>query len=414
MKTLTTLLLLFLIAVQSHAQNCDGQRYYDEIFDVDYQGLIAFGEALEPTLFNPQATTTLFLDVYQPEADTLSARPLIIWAFGGAFVFGSRLSPDIVTLSNNFTRRGYVNASIDYRLSADLIVDNELANAYEAVMKTSHDMAAAVRFFYKDAATLNEYRIDTTKIYVAGVSAGAFAALHVAHLDDLAEVPPEIYTTFIDNGGLTGNSGNPGYSQQVAGVISLSGALGDSAWIDPIDVPIASMHGPEDDIVPYGSELITLLGVNLEVDGSASIHAKLDEIGTENVFHTWYGEGHTPFVTSSTYMDSTVWFVRDFLYDQVCEEVATNHEEVLNDDLSVNVFPNPNNGYFNIELKGEISGDLQLSILDYAGREIQSTQTISNRIASFDFSNLPPGIYLVKLDGDDLLSPVCRRLIVQR
>ncbi len=78
-------------------------------------------------------------------------------------------------------------------------------------------MLASIRFFYKDAATNNEFRIDTTRIYIGGVSAGAIAALQIAHFDDLQEVPIGMDTLLQANGGFEGNSGNPGYSRDIAG-----------------------------------------------------------------------------------------------------------------------------------------------------------------------------------------------------
>ena len=170
------------------------ERYLDEIFEVTVTDNIKFGEAAQPKPLRPNNTQELFMDIYEPAGDDLEARPLIIWAFGGAYVFGNKQSPDIVTLSNSFAKRGYVNASIDYRLSRDLVVNSDASNAYEAVLKATHDMRAAIRYFYKDAETINKYKIDTTKIYIGGVSAGAVAALQIAHFDELNEVPAELET----------------------------------------------------------------------------------------------------------------------------------------------------------------------------------------------------------------------------
>ena len=77
------------------------------------------------------------------------------------------------------------------------------------------------------------------------------------------------------------------------------------------------MHGTEDNVVPYGTDTITLLGINIEVYGSATIHQKLDQYNIVNDFYTFEGAGHTPFVFNEAYMDTTVVFVRDFLYDLV-------------------------------------------------------------------------------------------------
>ncbi len=412
MRTPLVILCILLSAIQINAQGCDGQRYQDEIFSVDVTSRIKFGEGVQPNFINPNATQELFLDLYQPAGDTLSRRPLIIWAFGGAFVFGTRPSPDIVTLCNAFASRGYVNASIDYRLTPELLVNGDAVKAYEAIMKGVHDMAASIRYFYKDAATVDAYRIDTTKIFIGGVSAGGFTALHTLHLDEIDEVPTDILNLFIDNGSFPGNSGNPGYSQDVAGVINLCGALGDTAWIDPIGVPIVSLHGDEDDVVPHDSQINTLFGINLVTHGTASIHPKLDQIGTENDFYIFHGAGHTPFVSNSAYMDTTIWFVRDFLYDQVCAAATDMGEEIEGKNLSIDIFPNPAQDDFSIQVGGEITGKLQLSILDQVGREVQVRQIIAGRTHHLDISTLTPGVYLLKVFGKSSVRPAYRKLVV--
>ena len=393
MKNSLWLFLVFIFSAGLSAQECDNRRYYDELFDFNVTTAIKFGEAPQPLVLKPDNIQELFMDVYQPEGDTLSARPLIIWAFGGAFVFGSKESPDIVTLSSAFAKRGYVNAAIDYRLSTDLLVNSDISNVYEAILKATHDMLASIRFFYKDAATINEFKIDTTRIYIGGVSAGAITALQIAHFDELNEVPIEIDSLFQMTGGFTGNSGNEGYSQDIAGVISLCGAIKDTTWINPaVNIPIASMHGTDDHVVPYGSDTITILGIDLDVDGSSSIHYKLDQYSIENEFYTFQGADHTPFVRNQAYMDTTIWFVRDFLYDLVCEDITTANETAEIKNGSFSIYPNPNSGNFQIRLN--TPENLGIFVFDYLGRKVFSNPEIHQGLNSLEL-DLPRGTYTV-------------------
>src|SRR5437868_4129666 len=62
------------------------------------------------------STKILKLDLYQPTGDTASARPLIIWAHGGSFIGGTSTDADVVALSQRFAKKGYVCASINYRV----------------------------------------------------------------------------------------------------------------------------------------------------------------------------------------------------------------------------------------------------------------------------------------------------------
>ncbi|RZK94274.1 MAG: alpha/beta hydrolase, partial [Hymenobacter sp.] len=135
----------------------------------------------------------LKLDVYEPAGDNMTVqRPLIILAFGGAFLQGSRQDADIVAICQEFAQRGYVTAAIDYRLIENKL--NNLVAIYfdqtrltDEVIRAVGDMRASVRFFKHSAANNNPYRIDPTKIFVGGFSAGAITALEVGYTDNVAD-----------------------------------------------------------------------------------------------------------------------------------------------------------------------------------------------------------------------------------
>ena len=57
---------------------------------------------------------TLFLDVYQPQGDAFTDRPVVIVAFGGSFIAGTR--QDVADLCLAFAHRGFVAVAPDYRI----------------------------------------------------------------------------------------------------------------------------------------------------------------------------------------------------------------------------------------------------------------------------------------------------------
>ena len=72
-----------------------------------------------------------------------------------------------------------------------------------------------------------------------------------AYLDNYEEVPSFLLDDYDEVGGIEGLSGNSGYSSEFYGIVNLCGAVGDQEWIIEGDIPVVSMHGDQDDVVPY-------------------------------------------------------------------------------------------------------------------------------------------------------------------
>ncbi len=81
-------------------------------------------------------------------------------------------------LAENFARKGYVVAAINYRMGFNPASKSSLErSAYRAVQ----DARAALRFLSYNA---ENYRIDPDCIFLAGTSAGAITALNSAFMKE--------------------------------------------------------------------------------------------------------------------------------------------------------------------------------------------------------------------------------------
>lgn len=208
MKTLCISILMLFINLNFFAQ-CENGRYRDQIFPlISVTSDIAYGQNEN---FNGQVEM-LKLDVYQPLEDTENLRPLVIFAHGGYFLGGDKADDTVVPLCDGLAKMGYVTSSIGYRLGIPLQFPLD-APFMEAIVRAVHDMRAAIRFFRKSAAEDgNPYGINPNEIYVGGVSAGGFVALHLAYLDE-DEIPPII------------NFSNPGLGVGTKGKVEMRGIL---------------------------------------------------------------------------------------------------------------------------------------------------------------------------------------------
>lgn len=234
----------------------------------------------------------LLLDVYEPKGDTLQKRSLIILAHGGYFLAGNKSY--FAEECDILARCGFVAVSINYRL----IDVKETVFAYKrAGIDAISDMKAAVRFFVKDALTENEFRIDTSNIFIGGYSAGAITSLHYAYantVDDVLLMGGEAMLDYImENGGIEGNSGNPGYSSKVRGVINIAGSLYEADMVDKNEPVLFSVHGTADDVVPYETGISG--ESNVVTEGSGLIHKRANEVGLINELVTIDGADHFGF-----------------------------------------------------------------------------------------------------------------------
>jgi acetyl esterase/lipase len=246
-------------------------------------------------------TTTLKMDIYRTNNDTLSKKPVIIFAFGGGFVNGSRTEKSMIQLCQAFAKRGFVTATIDYRLGMN-ISNKELSK--RAVYRAVQDGRAAVRFFRKNAAL---YGVDENQIYISGHSAGAFLAYQNVYLDKDSERPASTrnYLGRKDLGGLddigdnkTDAIGNK-ISGKANGTMGFAGALGDLTYIESVsDVPGVYFHSSNDNTVPYNSgepfSIISFLpGFNLPtVFGGNQMDMRATKVSASHVFYSYPSRGH--------------------------------------------------------------------------------------------------------------------------
>lgn len=403
-------LSLFALGTSATAQSCTGGRYATDIFaNVTITSDVNFGSNTSFT----GSTTQLDMDIYEPTGDTETARPLIIWAHGGSFIGGTKTEADVVELSNRFAKKGFVCASIDYRVGMWPI---DSVNAVKAVLRAVQDMKASVRYFYSDAANANVYKIDTTQIYIGGSSAGAVTALHYAYLDKECELEEFMDPSDISSlGGMEGSSGNPGYSTDVAGVINLCGALARYGWMEAGDVPVVSLHGDQDGTVPYSRGEASVSGFPIMyLDGSRMIDEQATAVGVNSHFYTHYGGGHVVYFSDANYMDTTVNFVRDFLIDQFgCPDAplqAPNAGSGTADlytlthcGLSIKdeaqqmikeIYPNPSQDQITIQFDQNVELK-EIALLDLSGREL-AKYDVNGSTLVIHKNDLNAGVYLLK------------------
>jgi predicted esterase len=395
-RSLLTATLSFFSMIQMAKAQCPAGRYLTDMFDV------SVSTVTYSTPYN------LEMDIYQPVGDVQATRPLIILAHGGSFVGGSKTDDvSVDTLCVRFARRGYVTASINYRLGNALSMALDSMNAITVVMKAVGDGKAAIRYFVKDAATTNTYKIDTNNIFCGGNSAGAVLYMHVGYLDS-AEAPAHVAGVLAANGGFEGNSGNAGYTTKTKAVINLAGALNLPSFIDATDVPSVNVHGDADDVVPYNCNkaLGGLIDVNL--CGLGTLEGAL----TGNSIYHWSkvyaGDAHVPWNSDQTKLNTVDSLVKEFLYTLVCPVGASVNGAANVHTSSIN--PNPTHGDFRVTSSGKIEA---IAVRDITGRIILSRANIRMNEINIDANDLNAGMYFVTILFADGMPAETIKLSVQ-
>jgi para-nitrobenzyl esterase len=369
--------LLVLINFTMSAQ-CD-DRYSEEVFDEVSVSTVTYSDV-----------HNLQMDIYQAVGDTETQRPLIILAHGGSFVAGIRTNPSMVALGNAFAKRGYVVASISYRLMSflDLL---SAEGALNGVARALSDGRAAVRYFRKTVdLEANPYGIDENQIYFGGNSAGGVIAVHAAFMQEEDITDPALLAALEALGGIEGDSGNDGYSSDVRGAISLAGAVADVDFItlSENNKLLISCHGDGDDVVPYSCGQPLGSAILPELCGGGAMFAHTESIGFTNHQHLLYpGQGHVPWEYGGDTQDEMIDFVSDNLYAALdCMNIGV--DELTSENI--NIYPNPTKDLFTFDVNKTIS---VVEVYNLNGAKLLRLENTN----SVNIQHLPKGVYMVEL-----------------
>jgi acetyl esterase/lipase len=217
------------------------------------------------------------LDLYVPESrDELM--PLIVWIHGGGWMGGSKTRCPPLP----WTKKGYVVASIDYRLSQDARFPAQI-----------EDCKAAVRWLRVHAI---EYRIDPDRVVAWGGSAGGHLASLLGTAGDVCEwdkgLPSvssrvQAVIDWYGRADLTRVSTDPTWANSPSAMLlggcgkkvaELAKRASPILHVSKDDPPFLIMHGTMDTLVPFRQ--------------SQAFVGALEEAGVESHLVALEGAGH--------------------------------------------------------------------------------------------------------------------------
>ena len=162
--TLTVLIAALLVLALGATAFAKDKRYRDDVFKkVSVTRDITYGQAPADQYGEGEQ---LKLDLYQPKGDTLNrGRAVLIFAHGGGFTGGDKSEGVSATLAREYAKKGYVTASINYRLNGPSTgctgANGVTPECYAAAIDAVHDGQAAVRWFRVNS---RDYGIDKKRI----------------------------------------------------------------------------------------------------------------------------------------------------------------------------------------------------------------------------------------------------------
>ncbi len=401
-RYLQLLFVLLMLSASARAQ-CPSGRYVSNIFPNITMTTVEYSPVYHQ-----------MMDIYQPTGDTMSARPLIILAHGGSFITGNgdrTNDPTVDSLCIRFAKRGYVTVSIDYRTTDYLsMVGADSTPAINEVIMAISDGKAAIRYFMKDRATTNTYKIDTNNIFVGGNSAGAVLYMHVGYLDSIQECPAHIQTAMAANGGFDGNSGNAGYTTRTKGIINLAGALNNASFISPGNKPSVNCQGDADPVVPYSCGYPLYGFCKVTLCGLGSLEPAYTANGIYHMSKIFPGDMHVPWSTNIPKMNSVDSIVTVFLYSLVCSGSSAAVNQV-NLHPEVTIFPNPASEVLNVAAAQSVNSIL---LYDETGRTIIQKNEVNRENVEINTSNLSKGIYFVRIRFTDANNTqIIRKVVIE-
>jgi len=270
----------------------------------------ASAQKMQTITYFQNDTLKLELDLFLPEKASSAKLPLLLYVHGGGFSGGERKHGH--SFCKYLAQNGYATATITYTLymkGKKFSCDGQLPEKIKAFQFGANDLWLATSFFIKNST---KYNIDTSKIFIAGSSAGAETTLHAAFWDFNIM---NLYKNTLPEG------------FKYAGMISGSGAIMDLNLITEKNlIPVMFFHGNSDVTVPYGTAAHHYCKTDatgwLMLFGSYSIYNHIKELNGSTSLYTFCGGGHE---YSGTLFEKDQQYILNFLNDVIAGKKFQNH-----------------------------------------------------------------------------------------
>ncbi len=392
---ITTIFLLLIGKV--NGQYCTNDSRYTEVeyFDstkISVGANVQFGTALDH-LGN---SYIMRMDLYYPNLiiDPSPKRPFVMLFHGGGFSSGDKQSGDIKDLCIHMARRGFVCASVNYRLGYDFTEYGQYKARYRAIQ----DGHAAMRYVVNNA---NAVRIDTSWIFVGGQSAGSLLAMGMVYANpselDSISLLYNPTATSVELGNLYTSGNNLTNTYSIKGIFNNWGGVTASEMDFDEMLPTVAFHGALDTIVRINSDNSFL---HYTLNGSKAIHEVLtannicseitiDTLGEHGVFRnagSVFRAGRASCFFKSIFCNNCSNFYTTDSIPANCSNPLSVDE--LNWGSNIKIYPNPFESSFNIQ---GIDGTLDIAIYNRFGQLVYKNE-IQKGIIQAD---LIPGLYFL-------------------
>jgi hypothetical protein len=397
-KILILTTVFFALSGRAFGQYCTSDSRYTEVqffesTEIIRGGNIQYGIA-QDWQGNPD---TLLMDIYYPNLviDTSSKRPFIMMFHGGAFQAGDKRQGDIVDVCMELAQRGFVCASVGYRLGND----NSEYSDYKARYRAIQDGHAAMRYVVNNA---NAVRIDTSWIFVGGQSAGSVLSQGMVYADqsELDSISLLLNTTAmsVELGGLFTSGNTLTNTYTIKGVFNNWGGVpSNEIDIDEM-IPTVAFHGELDTIVLIEEKIyahFTMNGsrkmYNELVANNVCYELTVDPTGDHGIYRSDRGKFRAQRAScffKSIFCNSCSTFYTTDSIPPNCSLPLSVDEN--NPGSNIKVYPNPFENSFSIQ---GIDGTLEMKIYNCYGQLVYKDE-VSNGIIQID---LMPGIFFLNI-----------------
>lgn len=249
-------------------------------------------------------TDTLWFDQYLPAGKANGST--VLFLHGGSFTGGDPVNQK--PMADGLTKLGYQVLVIKYRLylkGKSFGCETATPEKLKAIRLAVEDAADATNYIVEHAGAL---KIDTTRLFIAGSSAGAEAILNLV-FNPFVRKGDKLYKPF-----------------PYAGVMSFAGAILDiNTIMARPPLPVLLMHGTSDQLVPYATAAHRFCKAVdagwIMMFGAHTLYEKMRKRKMPVILYTYEGQGHEV----SNYMFRKFREMDDFMKNAVKHTVTAKH-----------------------------------------------------------------------------------------